>query len=375
MTRSEPSTSTPTSSPGHRKRCSPSPATSPASSPKTTASASDRWPCAGIDLTTGRVDVVPVPCGSRREDLCPPVRRQATAAADDPMPRGLAPRPGAHARAARRRPRRRRSCWPPGPSCTPPTCPPATTTTKTSAMPSASAWPWSMTSFGGLGVTGRLAPLDDQRPARKRSTRRRQDAPNLPRRPVEHRTLGRHVRGPLPALDVPHAHPRQLRAGRCRRGRGRSGQLRLSPRGSGRDPLPQARGSVLAEHPPLCGLGGAVLRDGRTATPRRTPLPRRRAGHDPARRAARHRRRHLPPGVVARPRRDPVYGGDRLPRWDDTHEGLRRPRHPRTAAHLGGGHRPGQPDPTRRTRSGSGRRCTSRACSAAPRKPGATSAT
>ena len=25
-----------------------------------------------IDLTTGRVDVVPVPCGSRREDLCPP---------------------------------------------------------------------------------------------------------------------------------------------------------------------------------------------------------------------------------------------------------------------------------------------------------------
>ncbi|WP_245585594.1 replication initiator [Pseudonocardia asaccharolytica] len=43
----------------------------------------------------------------------------------------------------------------------------------------------------GLGVRGRLAPLDpDDKPVR-RSTRRRQDAPNLPRRPVENRTLGR----------------------------------------------------------------------------------------------------------------------------------------------------------------------------------------
>ena len=38
--------STRTSSPGRRRRCSPSPATSPGSSPKTTACASDRWPCA-----------------------------------------------------------------------------------------------------------------------------------------------------------------------------------------------------------------------------------------------------------------------------------------------------------------------------------------
>jgi hypothetical protein len=46
-----------------------------------------------------------------------------------------------------------------------------------------------------MGVTGRLAPLDGERPVRKRSTRRRQDAPNLPRRPVEHRTLGRTYAG------------------------------------------------------------------------------------------------------------------------------------------------------------------------------------
>lgn len=42
-----------------------------------------------------------------------------------------------------------------------------------------------------LGVRGRLAPLDPTPQTVRRSTRRRQDAPNLPRRPVEDRTLGR----------------------------------------------------------------------------------------------------------------------------------------------------------------------------------------
>jgi hypothetical protein len=42
-----------------------------------------------------------------------------------------------------------------------------------------------------LGVRGRLEPLDPPAVAvRKRSTRRRQDAPDLPRRPVEKRTVG-----------------------------------------------------------------------------------------------------------------------------------------------------------------------------------------
>ncbi|MBN9755567.1 hypothetical protein Ae406Ps2_0268 [Pseudonocardia sp. Ae406_Ps2] len=42
-----------------------------------------------------------------------------------------------------------------------------------------------------LGVRGRLAPLDPGPQTVRRTTRRRQDAPNLPRRPVEDRTLGR----------------------------------------------------------------------------------------------------------------------------------------------------------------------------------------
>ncbi len=40
------------------------------------------------------------------------------------------------------------------------------------------------------GVRGRLAPLDAPHRPKRRSTRRRQDAPNLPRRPVERRTVG-----------------------------------------------------------------------------------------------------------------------------------------------------------------------------------------
>ena len=56
-----------------------------------------------------------------------------------------------------------------------------------------------------MGVHGRLAPLDGERLVRKRSTRRRQDAPNLPRRPVEHRTLGRVYGGRYPASERPNA--------------------------------------------------------------------------------------------------------------------------------------------------------------------------
>jgi len=55
----------------------------------------------------------------------------------------------------------------------------------------------------------------------KRSTRRRQDAPNLPRRPIDKRTVGRVFAGSYRALDVFDPHPGLLRAGgRRRRGRG-----------------------------------------------------------------------------------------------------------------------------------------------------------
>src|ERR671927_810810 len=41
------------------------------------------------------------------------------------------------------------------------------------------------------GVRGRLALLDPPPKPGKRSTRRRQDSPDLPRRPIERRTVGR----------------------------------------------------------------------------------------------------------------------------------------------------------------------------------------
>ncbi|KJE20051.1 hypothetical protein FF36_05657 [Frankia torreyi] len=47
-----------------------------------------------------------------------------------------------------------------------------------------------------LGVRGRIAPEDRDRPRRVRSTKRRQDAPDLPRLPVERRTVGRTFTAP-----------------------------------------------------------------------------------------------------------------------------------------------------------------------------------
>ncbi|WP_374212946.1 replication initiator, partial [Frankia sp. CiP3] len=47
-----------------------------------------------------------------------------------------------------------------------------------------------------LGVRGKAAPDNRDRPRRTRSTRRRQDAPNLPRLPVDRRTVGRTFTAP-----------------------------------------------------------------------------------------------------------------------------------------------------------------------------------
>ncbi|MCK9878556.1 replication initiation protein [Frankia sp. Ag45/Mut15] len=47
-----------------------------------------------------------------------------------------------------------------------------------------------------LGVRGRIAPTDRDRPRRARSTKRRQDAPDLPRLPVDRRTVGRTFTAP-----------------------------------------------------------------------------------------------------------------------------------------------------------------------------------
>ena len=78
------------------------------------------------------------------------------------------------------------------------------------------------TKLRSLGVRARLTPLDPPPKPVKRSTRRRQDTPDLPRRPVEKRTLGRMFAGRYRPSTFPHAALRQLRAGGQTRRRNRS---------------------------------------------------------------------------------------------------------------------------------------------------------
>ncbi|MBW0090625.1 replication initiator protein [Pseudonocardia sp. KRD-184] len=140
-----------------------------------------------IDLTTGRVEVVPVPCGARREDLCRPCAekcrrtrmtqcREGWHLEHEPIPDRPAPtetqkdllavRADLHAVYQEEDDETEREAI-----------------RNTVAVLD--------DELRRAGVTGRLEPLDPpDRPAVKRSTRRRQDAPNLPRRPVEKRTLG-----------------------------------------------------------------------------------------------------------------------------------------------------------------------------------------
>ncbi|HKR52659.1 MAG TPA: replication initiator, partial [Pseudonocardiaceae bacterium] len=143
-----------------------------------------------IDTTTGKVDVVPVPCGSTREDQCRPCADKARRL------RMVQCREGWHLDAE-------------------PVTERATPTEEhkellatradlvavyaecreigddTSCEQIAEAVADLDTELRALGVRGRLTPLDPPTKPVKRSTRRRQDAPNLPRRPIEKRTLGR----------------------------------------------------------------------------------------------------------------------------------------------------------------------------------------
>ena len=205
----------------------------------------------------------------------------------------------------------------------------------TSASRSGRSSPNSTRSCAGSACAAGSPRSTPTRRAQQRSTRRRQDAPNLPRRPgrAAHRRAG--LRGrQVPALDVPHAHLRQLRPGgrRRRRARPRHATTTAAPPGT-RSTSRRCVDRFWQNTAPLRRLGGPVLRHHRTATPRRPALPRRPPRHHPPRRAARHRRRHLPPGVVAAPRRDQLHRasgaavGRRRAR-------VRRPRHRRAAAHL-----------------------------------------
>jgi hypothetical protein len=143
-----------------------------------------------IDTTTGRIDVVPVLCGSTREDQCRSCADKARRL------RMVQCRQGWHLDAEpvidRAQPTEKHKellaaradlvtvyaeCREVG--------------DKDSCEQIAESVAELDAELRSLGVRGRLTPLDPPPKPVKRSTRRRQDAPDLPRRPVEKRTVGR----------------------------------------------------------------------------------------------------------------------------------------------------------------------------------------
>jgi hypothetical protein len=140
-----------------------------------------------IDTTTGRVDIVP--CGSTREDQCRPCAdkarrlrmaqcRQGWHLEEDPVTERTKPTEEHQALMAARADLlvAYGECKALGDEDT--------------AEQIADSVAELDTELRALGVRGRLAPLDPPAKPVKRSTRRRQDAPNLPRRPIERRTIG-----------------------------------------------------------------------------------------------------------------------------------------------------------------------------------------
>ncbi|HEX6403931.1 MAG TPA: replication initiator [Pseudonocardiaceae bacterium] len=142
-----------------------------------------------IDTTTSRIDIVPVPCGSTRQDQCPPCAdkarrlrmaqcRQGWHLEEEPVTERTKPTEEHQALMAARADllATYTECKALGDQDT--------------AEQIAESVAELDTELRALGVCGRLAPLDPPSKPVKRSTRRRQDAPNLPRRPVERRTIG-----------------------------------------------------------------------------------------------------------------------------------------------------------------------------------------
>jgi hypothetical protein len=142
-----------------------------------------------LDLNSGRVDVVPVPCGSRWEDRCRPCAdknrrlrmtqcREGWHLDSEPMPKPAEPTERQKELMAARADLH---------------------TAYQQAREDGDQDECDQiheivteldAELRGLGVRGRLTPLDPDPPRQQRSTRRRQDAPNLPRRPIERRTVG-----------------------------------------------------------------------------------------------------------------------------------------------------------------------------------------
>jgi hypothetical protein len=143
-----------------------------------------------IDTTTGRVEVVPVPCGSTREDQCRPCADKARRL------RMVQCRQGWHLdtepTTTRAQPTdehqellaARADLVTAYHDC-------RTTGDEDSCEQIAESVAELDTELRAAGVRGRLTPLDLPPKPVKRSTRRRQDAPDLPRRSVDKRTVGR----------------------------------------------------------------------------------------------------------------------------------------------------------------------------------------
>ncbi|MDQ3763151.1 MAG: replication initiator protein [Actinomycetota bacterium] len=143
-----------------------------------------------IEITTGRAEVVPVPCGSTREDECPPCAEKTRRV------RMLQCREGWHLDeepvTERTRPSEehqelmaaRADLAAAYAQC-------KTHGDEASCEQIADSVAELDTELRAAGVRGRLTPLDPPAKPVKRSTRRRQDAPDLPRRPIDKRTVGR----------------------------------------------------------------------------------------------------------------------------------------------------------------------------------------
>jgi hypothetical protein len=143
-----------------------------------------------IDTTTGRIDIVPVPCGSTREDQCPPCAEKARRL------RMAQCRQGWHLEQEPVTERAKPSEEHKELMATRADLLAAYTECKThgdeiTCEQIADSITELDTALRATGVRGRLTPLDSPPKPLKRTTRRRHDAPDLPRRPIEKRTLGR----------------------------------------------------------------------------------------------------------------------------------------------------------------------------------------
>ncbi|MDQ3275439.1 MAG: replication initiator protein [Actinomycetota bacterium] len=143
-----------------------------------------------ISTSTGRVDIVPVPCGSTRENQCRPCAQKARRL------RMAQCRQGWHLNTEPVTERAKPSAEQQALMATRADLVAAYTECQQAddldgCEQIADAVTALDAALRALGVRGRLTPLDPPPTPTKRSTRRRQDTPNLPRRPVAKRTLGR----------------------------------------------------------------------------------------------------------------------------------------------------------------------------------------